>query len=89
MMQTLKDKQLDSMEIDEEPLIQFRSVFRDFLVNIAFTLPATFMVKERQSSVLIDVEENETSTTVIIKRDEPSTTPNQKLELEESYSEME
>ena len=46
-MQTSDEERSDSMEIDDELLIQFSSIPpSNILVNIAFTLPATFWAKE-------------------------------------------
>ena len=80
-MQTLKDNGLDSIEIDDVPPIQFDSFPKDFLVNMVFTLPMTFMAKEGQSLVMYgDVKEKMTLEVVMLEKDKlvspPSTNSN-------------
>ena len=59
-MQISNDDRSDSIVTYDELLIQFGSISKDFLVNMTFTLPATFRAKELQSPAIKgDVEEKE------------------------------
>ena len=85
-IQTSEDERSNSIETDDELMIQFSSVSRDFSLNMTFRLPATFKAKEGQSSIMCrDVEEKEIPTTVIIKvKDEIRPMPSPKLKSEKS-----
>ena len=45
-MQTSNDDRSNTIETDDELSIQFGSILKEFLMNIAFTLLATFKAKE-------------------------------------------
>ena len=71
-MQTSDEERSNSVEIDEELPIQLDSI-SNFLMNMAFTLLATFKAREGQSpSIDGDVEEKEAPTAKIVgEKDEP------------------
>ena len=82
-MQTSDVERSDSVETDEE-LFQFDNIPRDFLMNIAFTLPATFKAKEGQPPVIKgDVKENDVPMAEIVdKIDDPEGLLSLKTKLE-------
>ena len=59
-MQILDDDRSNSIETNDKLPIQFESIPKDFLVNMAFTLPVMFRTKKGQSLVITgDIKEED------------------------------
>ena len=84
-MQTSDDDRSNSMETDDELPIRFGSIPKDFSVNMAFMLPATFKANEGQSPIIKgDVEESdEPMAEIVDKKIKPKGLSNVKTKAEE------